>query len=90
MFTLNHLNKNFDVFNVGSGEWITVNEIATIVCDEMNLTNINFEYTGKDRGWLGDIPKFLLDINKLKKLGWKPKYNIEQSIRKSMEFLNHH
>ena len=87
LFTLEHFNKNFDVFNVCSEEWITVDEIASIVCDEMGLINVKLEYTGENRGWLGDVPKFLLDTQKLKKIGWKPKYTIEDSIRKTVEWL---
>jgi UDP-glucose 4-epimerase len=87
LFALDHFNKSFDIFNVGSEEWITVDEIARIVCEEIGLTNVKFEYTGGDRGWLGDVLKFLLDIEKLRKLGWKPRYSIEQSIRKSVEWV---
>ena len=87
LFLFENFNKNFDVFNIGSEEWITVDEIAKIVCEEMSLTKVKFGYTREDRGWPGDVPKFLLDISKLKKLGWKPKYTIEDSIRKTVEFL---
>jgi len=90
LFLLEHFNKSFDVFNVGSEEWITVDEIARIVCDEMRLTNVKFEYTGEDRGWPGDVTKFLLDTQKLKRLGWKPKFTIEDSIRKTVEWLKSH
>ncbi len=87
LFLFENFNKNFDIFNIGSEEWITVDEIAKIVCEEMSLTKVKFGYTREDRGWPGDVPKFLLDISKLKKLGWKPKYTIEDSIRKTVEFL---
>jgi UDP-glucose 4-epimerase len=84
LFALEHFNKSFDIFNVGSEEWITVDEIARIVCDKMGLINVKLEYTGENRGWLGDVPKFLLDTQKLKKIGWKPKFKIEESIRETV------
>lgn len=87
LLALEHLKKSFDVFNVGSEEWVTVNEMARMVCNEMGLNNVEFEYTGEERGWEGDVKKFLLDVTKIKKLGWKPKYNTEQSIRKTVEWL---
>lgn len=87
LLALEHLKKSFDVFNVGSEEWATVNEMARMVCNEMGLNNVEFEYTGEERGWEGDVKKFLLDVTKIKKLGWKPKYNTEQSIRKTVEWL---
>jgi len=49
LLALEHFKKSFDVFNIGSEEWITVNEIARIVCDEMGLKNVKFEYTGEER-----------------------------------------
>ena len=37
------------------------------------------------RGWKGDVKNVLLDISKIKKLGWKPKHNTDQVIRKATE-----
>jgi len=79
--------KGYDVFNIGSENWLTVDEIAKIVCDELGLRNTMFEYTGGKRGWPGDVSKFLLDVEKIKGQGWKPKYNIAQSIRRTVSWL---
>jgi len=87
LIALNHFKGGFDVFNVGSEEWMIVDDIARIVCDEMGLKDVKFEYTGGERGWMGDVKKFILDVTKLKNLGWKPNYNTEQSIRKTVECL---
>jgi UDP-glucose 4-epimerase len=81
------INEKYNVFNVGSEEWITVNEIAKLVCDRLNLKGINFRYTGEERGWPGDVRKFLLDVSKLKNLGWKPKYDIENAITETVDWL---
>ena len=35
------------------------------------------------RGWKGDVKNMPLDISKIKTLGWKPKHNIEQAIKKA-------
>jgi len=87
LLAFKHFNGGLDVFNVGSEEWMSVDDIARIVCDEMGLSNVKFEYTGEERGWMGDIKKFLLDVSKIKKLGWEPKYNTEKSIGKTVEWL---
>jgi len=87
LLAFKHFNGGLDVFNVGSEEWMAVDDIARIVCDEMRLSNVKFEYTGEERGWMGDIKKFLLDVTKIKKLGWEPKYNTEKSIGKTVEWL---
>lgn len=75
--------KNVDIFNLGNTDSITVNEIAKIIVEEMKLKNVKFHYTGGERGWIGDIPKTILDIKKALNLGWKPKLNSAQSVRES-------
>lgn len=78
------LNKSDDavnIYNLGAEDSATVNEIASVVVDEMKLKDVRFVYSGGDRGWLGDVPKFLLDINKAKKTGWKPRYKSKEAIR---------
>ena len=77
---------DFEIFNVGSEEWITVDEIAKIVSKEMGL-NPKFKYTGGERGWKGDVKKFILDISKLKNIGWKPNYNIKEAIKLTIKGL---
>lgn len=74
---------NIEIFNLGSEGWITVRNIAKIICEEMGL-NPRFKFTGGKRGWKGDIPLMLLDISKIKKVGWKPKYSSEQAILKTI------
>lgn len=75
--------QKIEVFNIGSEDQIEVRRIAEIVCEEMNLSNVRFKFTGgiNGRGWLGDVRNMLLDISKLKSRGWKPKYNSEEAVR---------
>jgi len=42
---------------------------------------VKFTYTGDvdGRGWKGDVKNMLLDISKIKSLGWKPKLNSRQT-----------
>jgi UDP-glucose 4-epimerase len=79
-----NLKEKFDVYNVGSEDWITVKEIAKIVCEKLKV-NPEFKFTGEERGWKGDVPKMLLDISKIKKIGWKPKYNSKDAIEITVE-----
>ncbi|MEM1780515.1 MAG: GDP-mannose 4,6-dehydratase [Desulfurococcaceae archaeon] len=69
-------NRGFHVFNVGNEDWVTVREIADIVVKEMGLVNVEYVHrpmTPDGRGWPGDVKLMLLDISKLKELGWRPK-----------------
>ena len=75
-----------NIFNIGSEDQIKVKRIAEIVSEEMGL-NPEFKFTGGDRGWKGDVPVMLLSIEKLKSMGWRPKYNSEQAVRKAVKDL---
>lgn len=77
----------YDVFNVGSEDWITVDEIAGIVCDSMGLAGTKFVHTGGETGWPGDVSRFLLDVRKARRLGWKSKHSTEDSIRSTVVWL---
>jgi len=74
------------VFNIGAEDSINVDGIADIVAEELDLQP-DYEYTGGDRGWSGDVPEMRLDIEKLKQEGWKPKNNSADSVRKTVKEL---
>jgi len=62
--------------------------IARLVVEEMGLENVEFKLTGGvngGRGWLGDIKNMLLDVSKLKRLGWKPRYNSAEAVRQAIK-----
>jgi UDP-glucose 4-epimerase len=86
MFFGLRLDKTVNVLNIGSEDQIKVRRIAEIVCDEMNV-NPTFYFTGGNRGWKGDVPVMLLSIEVLKSIGWRPRYNSEQAVRKAVKDL---
>ena len=75
------------VFNLGHFETMNVKDLADIVCDEMNLNQVQYHYTGGVRGWLGDSPLVHLDTQKANKYGWMPEISIEEGIRKTVRYL---
>jgi UDP-glucose 4-epimerase len=84
LFGLKHASERVEIYNIGSEDQINVTEIAKIVTEEMGLKDVEFRYTGGvmgGRGWIGDVKTMFLDISKLKKLGWKPKYKSTESVR---------
>ncbi len=78
--------ERVNILNIGSEDQIKVKRIAEIVSEEMGLDPV-FRFTGGDRGWKGDVPVMLLSIEKLKSMGWRPKYNSEQAVRMAVRDL---
>jgi len=39
------------------------------------------------RGWKGNVKNMLLEIGKIKTLGWKPKHNTKQTMTKTIKHL---
>jgi len=76
-----------NLFNISCDTSTTVTRIAEILTEEMGLKNVKFKYTGGERGWKGDVPRFQLDASKINKLGWKAKYTSDEAIRRSIREL---
>ena len=87
LFAVQKTKKNFDVFNVGSEEKITVKKIAHLIVSTLGLEDVQYKYTGGKIGWLGDVPIMLLSIEKLKDLGWEPRFEVEKSILRTVDWL---
>ena len=75
-----------NIYNIGSDEQLTVDKIAKVIADELDL-DPKFKHTGGESGWKGDVPAMLLDITKIKKLGWEKKVPIKKGIRKYIRWL---
>jgi UDP-glucose 4-epimerase len=72
--------SQFQVFNIGSDDTITVLQIAQIVMEKLSLGSKKVKTVFRNnfedgRGWKGDVPDFWLDCSKLKGIGWEPKYS---------------
>jgi len=76
--------EQLDYFNVATGDYITVTEIARIVIEEMGLKDVEIQYTGGDRGWKGDVPVVRFNLEKLKSYGWKSEFSSTQAIHNSV------
>jgi len=88
LFAFDNSHDRVNIFNVGSEDHISVTKIAELVSNKMRLSP-NFRFTGGDVGWKGDIPRMLLSIDKLKNLGYAPKYNSFDSVKKTIMILLH-
>jgi len=80
LFAVNNSNEMANIFNIGSTDTINSTQIGDLIIKEMGLHDVKFTYTGGKRGWKGDVPKMLLSIDKLQKLGWNPLHNSKSSV----------
>ncbi len=88
--TFRNSGREYDVYNIGSEDWVTVREIADIVVEEMGLKDVRYVFkpaTPDGRGWPGDVKLMLLDISKLKSTGWRPKINSREAVRATARWL---
>ena len=78
--------EKVNIFNLGVDGYCEVNDSISWICEYLGV-DPNIEYTGGDRGWVGDNPFIFLDTKKIQKLGWMPKYGIREGVIKTVEFL---
>lgn len=84
VFLMNHY-SGMETVNVGTGKELTIKELTQLVAKIVGYKGRILWDTGKPDG----TPRKLLDITKLKKLGWKYKVELEDGIRLTYEDFMH-
>lgn len=79
-------NDKVNIFNLGTDEFLSVKDCAQKVASYI-LLKPKFNYQEEKLGWVGDSPFIYLNCNKIRALGWKPKYTIKESIEETLEYL---
>jgi len=79
------LMKKYDeseMINVGSGEDLSIRELALLVRNVIGFKGeVVFDELKPD-----GAPRKLLDIGKIRKLGWSPKISLEEGIRRTYDW----
>ena len=82
LFAINHF-ENADLINVGSGENVSVKDLANIVAGVVRYHgNIEWD-TSRPNG----TPNRPLDYSKMSELGWKPKHTLQQGLKKTYQWF---
>jgi UDP-glucose 4-epimerase len=63
----------------------SVREIVEIVVAAAGRSDTRIVYSGGDRGWPGDVPRFRYDISRLQALGWQPRRHSSEAVRYAVE-----
>jgi len=85
LFAVQHAPHGLNVFNLGCDDSLSVTRIAEMVAAAMGLSGVDLEYTGGEGGWLGDVPRFRLDVTAINRLGWRARYNSEEAVDLAIE-----
>ena len=76
----------FQIFNVATGDYITVREIAdlAVACLGLSPAKVAYEFTGGDRGWKGDVPVVRLNCERIRRLGWRCESGSREALRRAL------
>jgi UDP-glucose 4-epimerase len=75
-----------EFYNLGTDEFVQVNDSIGYICGALGLKP-KLEYTGGNKGWVGDNPFIFLDTKKIRATGWKTTLTIEQGIVRTLKWL---
>jgi len=75
-----------EVFNLGAPEYCQVKDSIGWICGHLGISP-RLDFTGGDRGWIGDNPFIFLDTTKIQATGWKAKLTIQQGIIQTLIWL---
>jgi UDP-glucose 4-epimerase len=76
----------YAVYNVATGDYITVREIADLAVERLGLDpkHVRYEFTGGDRGWRGDVPVVRVNTDRIRSLGWTNSRSSSDAINESL------
>lgn len=81
IFCSEKFNENEHI-NIGSGQEISINNLAALISDIVGFTGI-IEW---DKSKLDGTPRKVLDVSKLEAYGWTPKISLENGIRDTVNW----
>ncbi len=78
--------EKVNIFNLGTDEYCEVNDSIRWITSRLGVAP-ELSYSGGNKGWIGDNPFIYLDTKKVRSLGWKPKYTIEQAVVRTVDYI---
>jgi UDP-glucose 4-epimerase len=75
-----------NIFNLGTDEYCQVNDSIGWITGRLGLSP-TLEYSGGERGWIGDSPFIFLDCARIRALGWKPTLTIQEAVVRTVDYL---
>jgi len=81
--------RPFAAFNVATGDYVTVREIAQLATEVLGIApgSTEFSFTGGARGWKGDVPVVRINTDKIRALGWANAMDTREALSASLESM---
>lgn len=87
MHVMKHSRDKVNIFNLGTDEYCQVKDSIGWISEYLNLKP-TCQFTGGERGWIGDNPFIFLDTKKVRNLGWQPKLSIKEGVKQTIQYLH--
>src|SRR2546421_807962 len=75
-----------EVYNLGAPEYCRVIDSIGWICARLGLAP-KLEFTGGDRGWVGDNPFIFLETKKIQQTGWRATVMIREAVERTVDLL---
>ncbi|MCB9062383.1 MAG: GDP-L-fucose synthase [Halobacteriovoraceae bacterium] len=82
VYVMNYTNELPDLINIGTGEDISIKDLAIMLKDKVGFEGELLFDTSKPDGTM----KKLLDISKIKSLGWAPEVSLDEGLNLAVNF----
>ncbi len=89
MTALAKADARVNIFNLGSDETCRVDDSLDWICDYLGVAPIR-QYTGGERGWIGDSPFIHLECTRIRALGWTPTLSLQEGVVRTVAYLLQH
>lgn len=80
--------ERFQVFNLSTEGMTSVREIAEETVKVVTAGKAQIKYGDSSVGWVGDVPKTSLAVEKIMRLGWKPSLDSQGAVFKAIRDHN--
>jgi UDP-glucose 4-epimerase len=74
------------IYNLGAQDYCVVKDSISWICERLKVTPA-LEFTGGERGWIGDNPFIFLDTAKIRETGWRSGLSIREAVIKTVDWL---
>jgi UDP-glucose 4-epimerase len=86
LIAFNKATGRVNILNVGQDGYCEVTDSVRWITEHLGVKP-RIEYSGGERGWIGDSPFIFLDCSRLRALGWRPTLSIRDGVIRTVDYL---